>query len=252
MPSSGVQRFRPFGGAILGDSPDHLQRPVHGGDEVDVDDELELRERVDPGLARRLVDAHGQIVTGDARGRHAQRNAAELAADRIEDGRTEPLVGRVALERNRERAPGVGVELLGDVFDRLAHVDERHGGHPARRHRGGHCTADAASAASDDRNPFREIHKSSVRNAALQHLTVPGGRMPGAAASWRRDSALSLRWRKQERALRIAERYGLSIYDALIVSAALLANCKTLHSEVMQDGQVVERQLTIRNPFTSS
>jgi predicted nucleic acid-binding protein len=55
-----------------------------------------------------------------------------------------------------------------------------------------------------------------------------------------------------ERALRIAERYGLSIYDALIVSAALLANCKTLHSEDMQDGQVVERQLTIRNPFVSS
>jgi predicted nucleic acid-binding protein len=57
---------------------------------------------------------------------------------------------------------------------------------------------------------------------------------------------------RHERALRIAERYGLSIYDALIVSAALLANCKTLHSEDMHDGQVVERQLTIRNPFTSS
>ena len=55
-----------------------------------------------------------------------------------------------------------------------------------------------------------------------------------------------------DRALRIAERYGISIYDALIVSAALLANCKTLHSEDMQDGQVIERQLTIRNPFTTS
>ena len=55
-----------------------------------------------------------------------------------------------------------------------------------------------------------------------------------------------------ERALRIAERYGLSIYDALIVAAALLAKCQTLHSEDMQDGQVVERQLTIRNPFASS
>lgn len=54
-----------------------------------------------------------------------------------------------------------------------------------------------------------------------------------------------------EKALRIAERYGVSIYDALIVSAALLANCKTLHSEDMQDGQVIERQLTIRNPFAS-
>lgn len=52
-----------------------------------------------------------------------------------------------------------------------------------------------------------------------------------------------------ERALRVAERYGLSIYDALIVSSALLAGCKTLHSEDLQDGQIIERQLTIRNPF---
>jgi predicted nucleic acid-binding protein len=55
-----------------------------------------------------------------------------------------------------------------------------------------------------------------------------------------------------DRALRIAEGYGISIYDALIVSAALLANCNTLHSEDMQDGQVIERQLTIRNPFKTS
>ena len=54
-----------------------------------------------------------------------------------------------------------------------------------------------------------------------------------------------------ERALRVAERYGLSIYDALIVSAALLAGCKTIHSEDMQHGQVIERHLTVRNPFAS-
>ncbi len=62
----------------------------------------------------------------------------------------------------------------------------------------------------------------------------------------------SLTVETHERALRLAERHGLSIYDALIVSAALMANCKTLHSEDMQDGQVIERQLTIRNPFKSS
>lgn len=55
-----------------------------------------------------------------------------------------------------------------------------------------------------------------------------------------------------ESALHIAERYGLSIHDALIVSAALLSGCKTLHSEDMQDGQVIEGQLTIRNPFVAS
>ena len=158
----GRPALQALGGAILGDAPDHLQRPVHGRDEVDVDDELELLERIDAGLARHLVDAHGQIVTGDARGRHAQRNAAVLAADRIEDRGAEPLVGRVALEGDRERAPGFGIELVGDVFDRLAHVDERHGGHVAPRHRGGHRAADAASAAGDDRNPVREIHKPSA------------------------------------------------------------------------------------------
>lgn len=50
-------------------------------------------------------------------------------------------------------------------------------------------------------------------------------------------------------ALVIAEKYGYSIYDALIASAALEAGCKTLYSEDMQDGQIIDRQLTIRNPF---
>ncbi len=52
-----------------------------------------------------------------------------------------------------------------------------------------------------------------------------------------------------EQALKLAERYGLSVCDALIVSAALLAGCKTLWSEDMQDGRVINRKLTIRNPF---
>ncbi len=50
-------------------------------------------------------------------------------------------------------------------------------------------------------------------------------------------------------ALAIAERYGVGFYDALIASAALEAGCKTLYSEDLQDGQMIDRQLTIRNPF---
>jgi predicted nucleic acid-binding protein len=53
-------------------------------------------------------------------------------------------------------------------------------------------------------------------------------------------------------ALRLAQRYGLSIYDALIVAAALGAGCDTLYSEDMQDGLVVEAQMTLRNPFKSA
>jgi predicted nucleic acid-binding protein len=50
-------------------------------------------------------------------------------------------------------------------------------------------------------------------------------------------------------AVAIAEKYGYGIYDALVVSAALEAGCKTLYSEDLQDGQIINRQLTIRNPF---
>jgi len=53
-------------------------------------------------------------------------------------------------------------------------------------------------------------------------------------------------------ALTIAERYGYRIYDALIVASALEARCTILYSEDMQDGQVIEGQLTIRNPFRLS
>jgi predicted nucleic acid-binding protein len=52
-------------------------------------------------------------------------------------------------------------------------------------------------------------------------------------------------------ALAIAEKYGYGIYDALIVSAALEAGCRTLYSEDLQDGQIINRQLMIRNPFRS-
>jgi predicted nucleic acid-binding protein len=52
-----------------------------------------------------------------------------------------------------------------------------------------------------------------------------------------------------ERGLAIAARYGLSVYDAMIVASALLAGCKVLYSEDLQHGQVFERQLTVRNPF---
>ncbi len=52
-----------------------------------------------------------------------------------------------------------------------------------------------------------------------------------------------------EQGLALAERYGLSIYDAMIVAAALLAGCDLLWSEDMQHGLVIEGRLRIANPF---
>ena len=53
-------------------------------------------------------------------------------------------------------------------------------------------------------------------------------------------------------ALRIAERYLYGIYDALVVVAALHAQCEVLYSEDFRDGQTIDGQLEIRNPFGGS
>jgi predicted nucleic acid-binding protein len=52
--------------------------------------------------------------------------------------------------------------------------------------------------------------------------------------------------------LALSERYGLSVYDAMIVAAALEGGCTTLWSEDMQHGLVVGDRLTIRDPFRAS
>lgn len=51
-----------------------------------------------------------------------------------------------------------------------------------------------------------------------------------------------------ELGLELAERYGFSIYDAMIVAAALASGCDTLFTEDLQDGLSVA-DLVVVNPF---
>jgi predicted nucleic acid-binding protein len=51
-----------------------------------------------------------------------------------------------------------------------------------------------------------------------------------------------------DKGLALAERYGVSFYDSLILAAAQVAGCRVVYSEDMQDGQVLQG-VTIRNPF---
>jgi predicted nucleic acid-binding protein len=52
-----------------------------------------------------------------------------------------------------------------------------------------------------------------------------------------------------ETGLGLAERYGLSTYDAMIAASALHAGCDTLWSEDMQHGLALKEGLRIVNPF---
>ena len=54
-----------------------------------------------------------------------------------------------------------------------------------------------------------------------------------------------------DRALAIVERYGFSLYDSLLIAAALIADCKVLYSEDLQHGQLIDRQLRVVNPFST-
>jgi predicted nucleic acid-binding protein len=52
-----------------------------------------------------------------------------------------------------------------------------------------------------------------------------------------------------ETGLALAERYNLSIYDAMIAASALHADCDTLWSEDMQHGMALDDRLRIVKPF---
>jgi predicted nucleic acid-binding protein len=54
-----------------------------------------------------------------------------------------------------------------------------------------------------------------------------------------------------DRALAIVERYGFSLYDSLLIAAALLAGSKLLYCEDLQHGQLIEHQLRIVNSFVA-
>ncbi len=52
-----------------------------------------------------------------------------------------------------------------------------------------------------------------------------------------------------DRGLDIAERFGFSLYDSMIVSSALQSGCSVLYSEDMRHGQKIDAQLVVINPF---
>lgn len=62
-------------------------------------------------------------------------------------------------------------------------------------------------------------------------------------------SVVPLTMQTHDTGRRLAEHYGLSVYDAMIASAALLAGCDRLFSEDMQHGLLLDGQLRICNPF---
>ena len=70
-------------------------------------------------------------------------------------------------------------------------------------------------------------------------------RLPAAVV----EAPLAVTVDTHDDALRLAQRYGFHFHDALVVASALAADCETLYTEDLQDGQVIDDRLTVRNPF---
>ena len=52
-----------------------------------------------------------------------------------------------------------------------------------------------------------------------------------------------------DRGLAVFERYRFSFYDSILVATALISGARTLYSEDLQHGQVIDKQLRVTNPF---
>lgn len=93
---------------------------------------------------------------------------------------------------------------------------------------------------------------NEIANVALRKLGMSWAENNQFLATVRALCTIeSLTVETHDRSLAVAERYGLSVYDSMIVSAALLAGCTTLYSEDMQHELLVDKQLRVVNPFAN-
>jgi predicted nucleic acid-binding protein len=85
------------------------------------------------------------------------------------------------------------------------------------------------------------------RHKTIDHMTI----RPHAFLSTLRAllTVHPLTVETHETGLELAERYGLSTFDATIAASALHAGCKTLWSEDMRHGMALGKDLRIANPF---
>ncbi|HEU0154864.1 MAG TPA: PIN domain-containing protein [Stellaceae bacterium] len=88
-------------------------------------------------------------------------------------------------------------------------------------------------------------------NVARRKLGMSWAELEAALAAIRTlcHAVLPIDLGTHREALRLAQRYGFAIFDALVIAAALRVNCRTLWSEDMHDGLVVDNRLRISNPF---
>lgn len=91
---------------------------------------------------------------------------------------------------------------------------------------------------------------NEVANVARRKLMMTWAEVDDLLGAARANCKVEpLTTRTHDEGIRLARELGLSFYDAMIAASALLAGCKTLYSEDMHDSLLIDKRLTVRNPF---
>jgi predicted nucleic acid-binding protein len=85
---------------------------------------------------------------------------------------------------------------------------------------------------------------------ALRKLRMPLNEVREILDTIRRVCAVEpITIETHDRGLAVCERYRFSLYDSMLVATALISGAKILYSENLQNGQVIDDQLRVTNPF---
>ena len=91
---------------------------------------------------------------------------------------------------------------------------------------------------------------SEFANVAASKFKMPWGEIRAILSGLRSILTVQpLTVEHHDQALALVEQVSLSLYDALIVAAAVDAGCNVLYSEDLQHGRLIDGRLHIRNPF---
>lgn len=110
--------------------------------------------------------------------------------------------------------------------------------------------ADRAEALVSDGALISVQVLNEMTNVARRKLAMPWEEIDELVAAIRASCKVQpLTIETHDTGRRLAQRYGLGVYDAMIAASALLGNCRTLFSEDMHHGLVIDRQVRVCNPF---
>jgi predicted nucleic acid-binding protein len=97
---------------------------------------------------------------------------------------------------------------------------------------------------------FCSQNLSEFLNVCLRRLKIPKSQVCSIAQVFLNECVFFPVTRNVTlKSFQLVQNYDFQVFDAIIVAAAMDAGCRILYSEDMQHQQIIEKTLTVINPF---